>query len=192
MNKNDSRYFNTAVCFDEALIFLLDKKDIDYITVKEICKKAGVNRSTFYLHYEGINDLVEETMEYINNKFIAYFNVNSAELVNSIKTTSTDNLQFINSQFLTPYLTFVKENKKIFAATLKYPERMRSSLKYSSLKQYVLLPILERFGVAEKEKDYLLTFYVNGITAIIKEWIKNGCEDSIEYIESLIIKYVIK
>ena len=37
---------------NEALLILLEKKNYEYITVKEICEKAGVNRSTFYLHYE--------------------------------------------------------------------------------------------------------------------------------------------
>ena len=50
MNKNESKYFSTAIKMDEALIALLEKKDFSYITVKEICEKAGVNRSTFYLH----------------------------------------------------------------------------------------------------------------------------------------------
>ena len=36
MNKNESKYFNTAILFDEALIYLLEKKDIEYITIKEI------------------------------------------------------------------------------------------------------------------------------------------------------------
>ena len=58
MNKHESKYFNTALLFDEALIELLNQKDIEYITVKEICKKAGVNRTTFYLHYETIDDLL--------------------------------------------------------------------------------------------------------------------------------------
>ena len=34
---------------------------VGYITVKEICEKAGVNRSTFYLHYENTTDLLQET-----------------------------------------------------------------------------------------------------------------------------------
>ena len=46
MNKNESRYQSTAILFDEALINLLEHKDIDYITIKEICDKAGVNGST--------------------------------------------------------------------------------------------------------------------------------------------------
>ena len=59
MNKNESKYFNTAQKMDEALITLLEKKELAYITVSEICKEAGVNRSTFYLHYETIQDLLK-------------------------------------------------------------------------------------------------------------------------------------
>ena len=62
MNKNESKYFNTAILFDEALIYLLENKDIEYITIKEICNKAGVNRSTFYLHYENKFYLKEKNM----------------------------------------------------------------------------------------------------------------------------------
>lgn len=63
MNKSESKYFNTAAFMDEALIALLEVKDLEYITVKEICEKAGVNRSTFYLHYETIDDLANEAAE---------------------------------------------------------------------------------------------------------------------------------
>ena len=41
MNKSESKYFHTALCMDEALIALLERKDLEYITVKEICEKAG-------------------------------------------------------------------------------------------------------------------------------------------------------
>ena len=52
MNRSESRYFATATRMDEAFLALLAKKDFEYITVKEICEVAGVNRSTFYPHYE--------------------------------------------------------------------------------------------------------------------------------------------
>ena len=45
MNKNESKYFNTAVKMDKAFLARIEKKDFAYITVKEICEKAGVNRS---------------------------------------------------------------------------------------------------------------------------------------------------
>ena len=106
MNKNESKYFNTAILFDEALIYLLENKDIEYITIKEICNKAGVNRSTFYLHYENINDLVEETMNYINKKFMNYFNENTKEFIEKIKNSKLEDLKLIEKKYLTPYLSF--------------------------------------------------------------------------------------
>ena len=65
MNKAESKYFNTARLMDQAFLALLEKKNYEFITVKEICEKAGVNRSTFYLHYETVNDLLAESVEYI-------------------------------------------------------------------------------------------------------------------------------
>lgn len=63
MNRFETKYSNSARAMDEALIYLLNDKDYDYITIKEICKKAGVNRSTFYLHYENIDDLLKESVD---------------------------------------------------------------------------------------------------------------------------------
>ena len=73
MNKNESKYFNTATKMDLALISLLKKKPFEYITVSEICETAGVNRSTFYLHYETIADLLNETTRYLLDGFLSYF-----------------------------------------------------------------------------------------------------------------------
>ena len=190
MNKNESKYFNTAILFDEALIYLLDKKDIEFITVKEICNKAGVNRSTFYLHYESINDLIEETMNYINKKFINYFNENSKDFIEKIKHSPLEELKLVECKYLNPYLNFIKDNKKIFKASFDNPIGMSAFDKYSHLKQYILIPILERFKIAEKERDYLIAFYINGIMAIIREWIDTDCKDSIDDVENIIIKCV--
>ena len=73
MNKSESKYFHTALRMNEALISLLEKKDLEFITVKEICETAGVNRSTFYLHYETISDLMNETVEMVDKRFLSYF-----------------------------------------------------------------------------------------------------------------------
>ena len=46
MNRSESKYFVTAARMDAAFLALLEEKEFAYITVKEICEKAGVNRST--------------------------------------------------------------------------------------------------------------------------------------------------
>ena len=67
---------------DEALIALLEKKDFEYITIKEICGKAEVNRSTFYLHYENTTDLLREATQYIIDSFLSYFSVDAKSITN--------------------------------------------------------------------------------------------------------------
>ena len=41
-NRSQSKYEHTARLMDEALISLLEKKNYEFITVKEICEKAGI------------------------------------------------------------------------------------------------------------------------------------------------------
>ena len=84
MNEFNSKYFKTALRMDEALIALLEKKDLEYITVKEICEEADVNRSTFYLHYETVGDLVDETTEMINKRFLSYFPRNERDISDAL------------------------------------------------------------------------------------------------------------
>ena len=113
MNKQKEKYSSTAFLMDEALIQLLNEKDYEYITVKEVCKKAGVNRSTFYLHYESIDDLLEETLEYINKKFLDYFE-DTSDFITNIKTSTKENLYLINDDYLIPYLNYIKHLKCTF------------------------------------------------------------------------------
>ncbi len=76
MNKSQSKYYNTACLMNEALIALLEKRKITSISrSRRFVKGRGVNRSTFYLHYETIDDLLLETIEYI----MGQMNGNSAK-----------------------------------------------------------------------------------------------------------------
>ena len=104
MNKSESKYFNTALRMDEALLALLEEKDLEYITVKEICHQAGVNRSTFYLHYETIADLVSETLEMINQRFLSYFPQQEEEILGNMGSLAREDLVLVTRGYLLPYL----------------------------------------------------------------------------------------
>ena len=186
MNKSESKYFNTALCMDEALIALLEAKDLEYITVKEICKKAGVNRSTFYLHYETVADLVNETVENVNKRFLTYFHQSEVNFADKIKSKKLDDLILITQDYLLPYLRFIRENKKVYRATFRNPNEMQANTRYRSLKKYILEPILKKFRVPEMRWQYYIVYYIEGIAAIIREWLNNDCRDSVETIADII------
>ena len=186
MNKAESKYFNTAVRFDKALLSLLEKKPFEYVTISELCKEAGVNRSTFYLHYENTADLLKEATAYVLDNFASYFPVDMESIASKYKNCDLEELNFINEKYLHPYLSFIKENQRLFTAVLSQPTTFNSSAIFQRLFDDVFNPILDRFHYPRDEQHYVMVFYLNGITAIITEWLKDGCHRSMEDISSII------
>ena len=58
----DIRITKTRKSIADAFLELRARKPIEKITVKELCEKAQINKSTFYTHYRDIYDL-SETLE---------------------------------------------------------------------------------------------------------------------------------
>ena len=186
MNKAESKYFNTAVRFDKALLSLLEKKTFEYITIREICEEAGVNRSTFYLHYENTADLLKEAMAYVMDHFASYFSVDAESIASKYANCNLQDLNFIDEKYLYPYLSFIKENQRLFTAGLSQPVAFDSKAIFQRLFDHIFSPILGRFHYPKDEQLYVMMFYLNGITAIITEWLKDGCGKSTEEISSII------
>jgi len=186
MNKSESKYFNTAVRFDKALLSLLEKKPFEYITISEICETAEVNRSTFYLHYENTSDLLKEATTYVLDNFTSYFSVDTEGITTKFADCGLQDLMFINEKYLHPYLSFIKENQRVFSAVLSQPTAFDSNRIFKRLFDNIFKPILDRFHYPRDEQNYVMMFYLNGITAIITEWLKDGCQKSIEDISTII------
>ena len=189
MNKSESKYFNTAVRMDEALIALMQRKDFEYITVKELCDKAGVNRSTFYLHYENMADLLEETLQYIMDTFLKCFESDTVTTIEKIKNAPIKELDFVKEDYLHPYLEFVKSNSHIYKAAFDN-KIYEADKKYKSLYAYIIEPVLNRFEFAENERRFIASFYIHGITGIVKEWVETGCKEDVAEITRLIVQLV--
>ena len=177
MNKNESKYFNTAIKMDEALITLLEKKDFEYITIKEICDTAGVNRSTFYLHYANTSDLLKETTRYIIDKHFAYYEIDKKRISLQLEACKREELLFITDEYLVPYLTFIKDNQRLFRVSIKQFNSLNMDEVYGRMFKHIFNPILEHFKVPEKERAYVMKFYLTGIFAIVMEWLDKNCSD---------------
>ena len=186
MNKNESKYFNTAIKMDEALITLLEKKDFEYITIKEICDTAGVNRSTFYLHYENTSDLLKETTRYIIDKHLAYYEIDQKRISLQFETCKREELLFITDEYLEPYLTFIKDNQRLFKISIKQFNSLSMNEVYSKMFDHIFSPILERFHVSEKERAYVMKFYLTGVFAIVMDWLDKNCSDDMKTVIKVI------
>ena len=187
LNKSESKYYNTACLMNEALILLLEKKEYSFITIKEICEKAGVNRSTFYLHYETIDDLLSETIEYVGKKIHKKFN-NKVLDKQTIKNSKLEDLFLVTPEYLLPYLEFLRENKAIYKIAYSQPNVLKEQYIVSHLFKNIFEPILDRFLVPREEQKYMMSFYINGMSAVMIEWIKNDCKVETQTILNILMK----
>lgn len=190
LNKSESKYFHTAVKMDKAFLSLLEHKDFEYITVKEICNTANVNRSTFYLHYETIGDLLDESVRYMNTQFLDYFPQGEESFIENIENTTIKELYLVTPKYLFPYLTYIQENKRLFQTAVRKSAALGMQDSFDDLFVHVLNPILERFHIPENEKKYILRFYMGAILNVVNEWIKDGCKDSVDLIVKIISDHI--
>ena len=156
--KNNSRRKASQEKIEKAFIELLQTKEIKEITVSDIVKNTGLNRSTFYANYADIYDLADKTRSILEKEFSSLFadydydtdHSGAAKMFSHIR----DNQIF--------YKTYFK---------LCYDE-----------KHLVLIYDTHR---AEKEHvnhhiKYHIEFFRNGLNAIIKMWLAGGCQESPE------------
>ena len=123
---------------DEAFLAILEKKDFAYITVKEICEAAGVNRSTFYLHYETMADLLAESARYIIDRFMKAMPQDTAAFLEKLPHRPLEELYLVTPEYLTPYLTYIKEHRRIFRVAVEQAAVLHMQDAYGGLDQYVL------------------------------------------------------
>lgn len=186
MNRSESKYFNTAKKMDLALISLLEKKSLEYISVSEICASAGVNRSTFYLHYENIGELLEEAARYLLDDFLSYFSTDTRSVALDLKDCELKDLMFISDRYLTPYLSYIKDHKRVFATALAHNKILGFEDVYKQMFENIFDPILDRFGYPLNDRKYVMAYYLNGINAVILEWLRENCGREVGEIAKII------
>ena len=138
MNKHETKYKNTAQKMNLALIELMEKKSFDTITIKELCEKAQVNRSTFYSHYQNMNELLEETSNYIVHLF--------TEEMSSLNI-SVDHYMTLPDEFLVPYLKVFADHRNIFLISDFHPREYRFSESHVSMMEQIAIPICQSLGI---------------------------------------------
>ena len=99
----DKRVLKTRSAIFNAIFDLSTEKDLEKITVIELCEKAGINKSTFYLHYSSIEDCFKKCFDLFTDRVIhlsdniKYSEVayHPEEVIDTILDTIEGNMQFI-------------------------------------------------------------------------------------------------
>ena len=184
MAPTDSKYFRTAERMDQALLRLLERKDFPLITVKELCREAEVSRSTFYLHYETVADLLSETTDALLRQFLGSMGRRPEDFLQGIAARPLGELRL---ESLVPYL---RDHRRIFQTALAHADIFRLEEAYAQLFRHVFTPILDRFQVPDGEREYLVAFYLHGLLAVISQWLRRDCPEDVETLAAFLSRHV--
>ena len=144
---------------EKVFVELLQTKELDEIRVSDICKRAGLNRTTFYANYADIYGLADA----IRNK-----------LENEVTDLYEDEItQRFNSNDYLKLFRHIKDNQIFYQTYFK--------LGYDNEYKVIAYDVnLAREHFHNQFVEYHMEFFRAGITQIIKLWLKNGCRESPE------------
>ena len=170
--KNNKRYKISSDKIEKTFHSLILHNKYEEISVRQICEKAGINRSTFYAHYDDINDLIIK----IEAKF--------AKGMASIFDFGT---RQTHEAFIEMF-SFVKENKQFYRAFLNIPY---VTFAEKNAKSQILAKIKETLEVSELGEVELLyrsSFFGAGIKEICRLWLDRDCKESPTQMAELLLK----
>ena len=164
MVKQDRRIRKTKAVLKSALLSLMAKKNINHITVKELCEKADINRGTFYLHYKDTLDLLEQIEDEILQNLSDYLAIPEGEIL----SLSEDNLRDI--------FQFVRDNSDFCQVMLTEKGEIGFVRKLVDFLSHRFTAYCENIKVAE----HYYCFMIHGFLGIIGDWLSSGMTETID------------
>lgn len=181
--QTDLRVVKTKEALHQALLEILKEKQLEFITVSEICRKAKVNRGTFYfLHYKQMEDLFEE-----------YFTEITADLARSYQEPYL-HMSVLKASKLDPATI------RIFHHVEKYKPfyRIVFSKKVPLTYYYLLFTEIKHLLLQDPEAklqegaDHSLycAYQANAIIGMITEWYQNDFSYSASYLNDQLVQFL--
>ena len=168
--KNNKRYKINCEKIETAFLTLILNHKYEDITISQICETAKINRSTFYAHYDDINDLTIKIESKFANSFVNIFN-------NGLRQ---------NHEAFVDMFTFVEKNKYFYKAFLNIPY---TTLAEKNSKIQAMSTIKDNLNNPQKsdiELYYRANFFGAGIKEICKLWLERDCKETPEQMATFI------
>ena len=151
----------TKKMIKEALAALMCEKEFARITVKELCEKADVNRSTFYAYYSDTAAVIKEIEE---------------DILMQLPDLGSADIEESNSKIFALF-EYIRVNSRIFYAMMFNSGSSRFCKKLTD----AILQKCEKLSAIEDERVSRMSyiFCSNGIVGLVRDWIESGfCLDT--------------
>ncbi|MFD1883934.1 TetR/AcrR family transcriptional regulator [Paenibacillus wenxiniae] len=169
--KIDRRILRTQQQLKEALFDLAAYQTPDGITVKQLTDHAGLNRGTFYLHYQGMDEFFEQLKEEILDEYYA--------IIKKLAYTTQDREPFTDppAGFVRPF-QYICEHQRFFTLFMgsakdgDFAQRLTELLKQQFQYSYLAKnPHKELHDIPVKQL-YLFAYMASAYVGCIKFWIQ--------------------
>ena len=171
MKSTNKKILHTKQVLRDTLCNLIESKNINDISVSEVCREAKINRTTFYKYYALPMDILTEFTEEIMEEALKQIEIN--------KTPNT------GDGFYHTILALCRmyyENKHLMKIYMEFNKD--------------LLHMMQRFirqNAGKELKDSSLTYFIaGGVTSIIVNWGTNGFKQSPEEVAKVLTRYIVK
>ena len=172
--KDNARSQNTRSRIKAAFLELIDDgRCPEEVTVTALCQRAGIHRSSFYLHYTVPTEILSE----IKNETMSMM---GSFLINLNPETTTDAVESM--------LCFIRDNELFFRTILLTVEG--EALVGQFLTQKIIG--IHESAVTEEERfslPYLRAYLCGGSKDILRTWMSNGCREDPQHIAHLLIAF---
>jgi len=175
---NNLRFRETEARIFQAYGKFANTKKLSRITVADICREAGIHRTTFYGHFQDIPDLETKILKkQFYNFYQAFFN---AEGGWSYYDGTLHLVEFFGSNRET-----IKRHLSDASCDMHPGILMDESVILKHMDAY-----MRAFHCkSEQEVWYHQLYFCHGMLAILRTWITGGCKESVEEITAMITKF---
>lgn len=178
--KLDRRIRKTRAMLRDGLASLLEEKNIRDIKVKELVEKVDINRSTFYLHYTDIYDMLEKIEE---------------ELVDDIKQAFEEHPLGPKENtplFIKDIFDILSENRKICKALVGPHGDMAFVVRIENIiGTHAIDGIAPRLkDTSQAELAYIYAYCLNGCVGIIKNWLLSDAPETPQEMSDIMFRMV--
>lgn len=160
--KGNQRYYETRRRIEAAFLELLGEKEWNRITISELCKRAQIHRTTFYGHYQDIDDLMRQM---VGNMFEAV-----------MQGFSGGGGGFLN------LFRYIKEHQDFFVSYFQNFGQRNFPLQVlpKSFEEQYLERLRQVQDISEAELRYHQAFFCEGLAAMIRYWLFRNCRETPE------------
>ncbi len=146
------------------------EKGLDNLTIREICKEAGISVGAFYHHFVSKEEMVEDSFLIYDNKLYSKLDqYDKSKPLASLKKLLMDQVIFVSSF---PYQLVVEYYRAILSSSSKKAIDEERTY-YRAVDYFVGLAIEKGEFSSEYTKDYLTNYFIKHVRGNLIHWCMN-------------------